>query len=102
MPPASLPDEDGNLFTGNSKWQWTVTYSTGNNLQPKGKSGKSQAKTFSDRDTHLMESLLSRRDTLFRRNSTIFIKIASGQQYENKKSGPKSLHSSGFYSRMRS
>jgi hypothetical protein len=49
-----------------------------------------------------MEASLSRRDTLFRRNSITFRKIASGQQYGNQNSGPKSLLSSGFYFRTRS
>jgi hypothetical protein len=72
IPPTTLPGEAGNLLIRNSKWQWTVTCSTGNKQQPKGESGKAQTKTFSDGDTHLMEASLSRRDTLFRRNSIIF------------------------------
>jgi hypothetical protein len=82
----------------NSKWKWIVIYNTVNKLQPKGESEKSHTKTFLEVDTHLMEALLSRRDTLFRINSTIFRKTTSGQQYRNQNSGPKSLHSSGFYS----
>jgi hypothetical protein len=65
--PTALPREDGNIFIRNSKWQWPMTSSTGNKLQPKGESEKAHTKTFSDGDTPLMEVSLSKRDTLFRR-----------------------------------
>jgi hypothetical protein len=83
-----------------------VTCNTGNKIQPKGESRKSQTKIFSDGDTHLMEALLSRRDTLFWRNSTIFRKIASGKQYGNQNSSPlastpKQDLNLGQYSKMR-
>jgi len=48
-----------------------------------------------------MEASLSRRDTLLTRNSTIFRKRASRQLYGNKKSSPKSLLSSCFYSKKK-
>jgi len=79
-----------------------VICSTGNKQHPKGEIRKAQTKTFSYGDTHLMEPSLSRRDTLFKRNSIIFKKISSGQQYGNQNFGPKSLHSFGFYFRTRS
>ena len=41
IPPTTLLGEAGNILIGNSKWQWTVTCSTGNNTQPKGESRKS-------------------------------------------------------------
>ena len=102
IPPATFPGEAGNQPIEKSKWQWIVTCSTGNKQNPKGEYRKAQTKTFSDGDTHLMESSLSRRDTIFKRNSITFRKIASGQQYGNQIFGPKSLRSSGFYFTTRS
>jgi hypothetical protein len=100
--PTTLPSEARNQPIRNSKWKWTVTCNTRNKQHPKGEFRKSQTKTFSYGDTHLMEASLSKRDTLYMRNSKIFKKITSGQQYGNQNSGPKSLHSSGFYFRKRS
>ena len=102
IPQIALPGEAGNLLIKNSKWQWTVTYNIGNKIQLKGKLGQAYTNTSSYGDTHLMEASLSRRDTLFKRISTTFKKITSGQQYGNQKSCPKYLLSSGFYFKTRS
>jgi hypothetical protein len=98
-PPVVLLGETVNLPIMNSKWSGTVTYGTRNKQLPKDESEKSLTNKFSYGDTHLMEASLSRRDTLYRRNSIIFKKITSGQQYGNQKSSPKYLLSYGFYFR---
>jgi hypothetical protein len=102
IPPVTLPGAAGNQPIRNSKLHWTVTCNIGNKQHLKGESGKAQIKTFSDGDTHLMVASLSKRDTLYRKNSKIFKRTASGLPFGNQNSGPKSLLSSGFFYRTRS
>jgi hypothetical protein len=102
IPPVTLPGAAGNQPIKNSKLHWNVTCNIGNKQHLKEESRKSHIKTFLYGDTHLMVASLSKRDTLYRKNSKIFKRTTSGLPFGNQNSVRKSLLSSGFFYRRRS